>query len=142
MIWNNRHWVGLVINLKLWSIEVLDPCISLYADRKVEEFMLPVTRCLPHLIQAYCPPELSEKRSLDPFVWRRIEGIYVNERSGDCGPVTMKFIEMHAYGNHDDGMENITDDLVDHFRKQYSMDIYEEMVVPLYVGQKCAELNS
>ncbi|KAF8082670.1 hypothetical protein N665_0813s0012 [Sinapis alba] len=35
MIWADRHWVGLVINLVVRLVEVFDPLTSLYNDAAV-----------------------------------------------------------------------------------------------------------
>ncbi|KAG7529452.1 Ulp1 protease family C-terminal catalytic domain [Arabidopsis suecica] len=49
--------------------------------------------------------------------WTRMKGIYVNERSGDCGPVSMKLIEIYATGGNAEKMALITDEIVTEFRE-------------------------
>ncbi|BAB09260.1 unnamed protein product [Arabidopsis thaliana] len=132
MIWNDCHWVGLSINLGIWSVEILDLNTDLYDDAKVKRCIEPVVNLLPHLIQRYCTPEFSENHGLQPFGWSRIDGIYKNLRSGDCGPVAMKFLEIQASDKLPDKMAEITDKHVDAFRRQYAMDIYKQCVCPLY----------
>jgi len=132
MIWNDCHWVGLSINLGIWSVEILDPNTDLYDDAKVKRCIEPVVNLLPHLIQRYCTPEFSQNHGLQPFGWSRIDGIYKNLRSGDCGPVAMKFLEIQASDKLPDKMAEITDKHVDAFRRQYAMDIYKQCVCPLY----------
>ncbi|CAD5324646.1 unnamed protein product [Arabidopsis thaliana] len=132
MIWNDCHWVGLSINLGIWSVEILDPNTDLYDDAKVKRCIEPVVNLLPHLIQRYCTPEFSQNHGLQPFGWSRIDGIYKNLRSGDCGPVAMKFLEIQASDKLPDKMAEITNKHVDAFRRQYAMDIYKQCVCPLY----------
>lgn len=60
-------------------------------------------------------------------------GIYENIRSGDCGPVAMKFMELHANRNPSDSMAFITDNVVDDFRKHYAMDIFFRSWLSLYI---------
>ncbi|CAD5328428.1 unnamed protein product [Arabidopsis thaliana] len=132
MIWNDCHWVGLSINLGIWSVEILDPNTDLYDDAKVKRCIEPAVNLLPHLIQRYCTPEFSQNHGLQPFGWSRIDGIYKNLRSGDCGPVAMKFLEIQASDKLPDKMAEITDKHVDAFRRQYAMDIYKQCVCPLY----------
>ncbi|KAG7579271.1 hypothetical protein ISN45_Aa03g034320 [Arabidopsis thaliana x Arabidopsis arenosa] len=127
MIWNSSHWVGLSINLGVWEVEILDPNTDLNPEEKVKEFIEPVVTLLPHLIQRYCKPACSQNHGLKPFLWRRIHGVYKNVRSGDCGPVAMKFLEIMASDKLPDQMEKITDKHVDSFRRQYAMDIYEHL---------------
>lgn len=131
MIWDNSHWVGLAINIEMWAVEVLDPN-PYNNDALVAGYMKPVLEMLPYVLRKLCPVRISEGRGLQPFTWTRITGVYVNERTGDCGPVAAKFMELHANGDPSPGMEGMTDALVDNFRKQYAMDIYREWVLPLY----------
>ncbi|KAG7656392.1 hypothetical protein ISN44_As01g033880 [Arabidopsis suecica] len=121
MIWNDCHWVGLSINLGIWSVEILDPNTDLYDDAKVKRCIEPVINLLPHLIQRYCTPEFSQNHGLQPFGWSRIDGIYKNLRSGDCGPVAMKFLEIQASDKLPYKMAEITDKHVDAFRRESSM---------------------
>lgn len=132
MIWADKHWVGLAINLDLGLVEILDPMIGLYSDYKVQRFMNPVLKSLPYLVKKVAKYELTQFRRLEPFTWTRIKDSYNNERSGDCGPVSVKFMEMHAFGDPEPCMSGITDRMVDAFRKQYVLDLYKTFVIPTY----------
>ncbi|CAN7049718.1 unnamed protein product [Brassica rapa subsp. trilocularis] len=132
MLWDRKHWVGLAINLDMGYIEILDPMPALYADTRVERFMLPLVTILPYLVRKVAMCELTQFRGVKKFVWRRLPDIYNNSRSGDCGPVSMKFLEMHALGDPAPHMSGITDEAVDDFRKQYALDIYKTIVMPAY----------
>lgn len=132
MCWEDTHWVGLAIHLKMWVVEIFDSAPELNAERKICKQMGPVTEMLPYIIQKLCPEEASQLHGLAPFRWNRVKGIYENKRSGDCGPVAIKFMELHANGNPSETTSAITDKIVDDFRKQYAMDVYQELVVPLY----------
>ena len=134
MIWDSKHWVGLAINLGVWSVEILDPNTDLYEEDEVRRFIEPVVTIMPYLIQRYCKPECSQNHGLQPFYWKRLDGLYKNLRYGDCGPVTMKFLEILASDNPPENMAKITDKHVDSFRRKYAMDIYEEFVCPLYAS--------
>ncbi|CAA7031895.1 unnamed protein product [Microthlaspi erraticum] len=129
MIWEDRHWVGLAIHLGTRFVEVLDPFPSLYADRKVKNFMGPVVDMLPHILSNMCPSATQRKK---PFTYARVPDIYENTRAGDCGPVAVKFLEMHAYNDPAPQLAGITDVMVDEFRKSYAVELYRELVVPLY----------
>ncbi|CAN7124541.1 unnamed protein product [Brassica rapa subsp. narinosa] len=132
MLWDRKHWVGLAINLDMGYIEILDPMPALYADTRVERFMLPLVTILPYLVRKVAMCELTQFRGVKKFVWRRLPDLYNNSRSGDCGPVSMKFLEMHALGDPAPHMSGITDEAVDDFRKQYALDIYKTIVMPAY----------
>jgi len=61
-----------------------------------------------------------------------MKGIYVNERSGDCGPVSMKLTEIYATGRNAEKMALITDEIVNEFMGQYAIVFFQELVAPLY----------
>ena len=105
---------------------------SVYADSRVERFMQPLLTILPYLIRKVAMCELTQFSGLKKFVWRRISDLYNNTRSGDCGPVSMKFLEMHTLGDPAPHMAGITDKTVDDFRKQYALDIYKTIVMHVY----------
>ncbi|XP_013669177.1 uncharacterized protein LOC106373566 [Brassica napus] len=131
MIWGDKHWVGLAINLDLGCVEVLDPLSTLYKDTTAGRFMAPVLKALPSLVKKVTNYQLTQFRGLAPFTWHRIKDLYINERGGDCRPVTVKFLEMHAHGDPEH-MSSITDREFDDFRKQYVLDIYKTIVMPAY----------
>ncbi|CAA7015111.1 unnamed protein product [Microthlaspi erraticum] len=126
MIWNDAHWVGLAVHLETHYVKVMDPFPSLYADRKVDVFMAPVVEMLPHLISKFCP---SATQNNNPFTYARMSTIYENKRAGDCGPVAVKFMEMHAYDDPPPHLVGVTDAMVDDFRKTYAMELYRDFVV-------------
>ncbi|CAN7042853.1 unnamed protein product [Brassica rapa subsp. trilocularis] len=136
MLWNDSHWVGLAINLDLGLVKILDPLPSLYGVRRVAKFMKPLVDSLPYVAKKVAMCEHTQFRGLKPFMWKRIPELYTNTRSGDCGPVSMKFLEMHAHGDPPPQMSSITDRIVDNIRKQYAMDIYKTIVLPSYYAAR------
>ncbi|KAF8054192.1 hypothetical protein N665_1341s0008, partial [Sinapis alba] len=134
MIWGGNHWVGLCISLVDWRVLVLDPNPGLREMSEVWELMETVAKMLPYLVEKVCTPVKDKAYSMDPFAVERMGGAYENKRSGDCGPVSIKFMELHALGNPHPRMDGLTDRLVDIMRKQFAMDLYKDWVVPLYMG--------
>ncbi|KAF2600562.1 hypothetical protein F2Q68_00009701 [Brassica cretica] len=136
MIWDDNHWVGLCISLTDWRVLVLDPNPRLKNMEEVRGVLESVSKMIPFLVEKVCPvPETGPYR-LEPFTVERMGGAYENRRSGDCGPVSVKLMELHALGNPHPRMDGLTDDLVDIMRKQWAMDIYKDWVVPVYVGEE------
>ncbi|KAL0843861.1 hypothetical protein Bca101_017107 [Brassica carinata] len=129
MIWGDRHWVGLVIDLVGGHVLLYDSLPSLYREAKVLRFLKPILQMLPYLIR-YVAKDNS--RDLSPFTWARITDVYENLRSGDCGLVCVKFMEMHLYSDPAPYMRGITDDNVDKFRQIYAMEAYKTIVLPAY----------
>ncbi|WZY72509.1 hypothetical protein YC2023_004749 [Brassica napus] len=130
MMWGKDHWVGLVINLTCRQVEILDCNIPLNeSDNEVNKHMAYLLRALPHVLAAFSPPsDSSHPEEHQAFSWVRPENIYFNERSGDCGPCAVKFLEMHAAGYSYEDMGQIDDKKVDIFRQKYAMDTYEEFI--------------
>ncbi|KAF8117709.1 hypothetical protein N665_0008s0063 [Sinapis alba] len=134
MIWGGNHWVGLCISLTDWRVLVLDPNPALREMSEVWELMETVSKMLPYLVEKVCTPPKDKAYNLEAFAIERMGGAYENKRSGDCGPVSIKFMELHALGNPHPRMDGLTDALVDIMRKQFAMDLYKDWVVPLYMG--------
>ncbi|CAH2070396.1 unnamed protein product [Thlaspi arvense] len=131
MCWSASHWVGLAINLSLSHIEVLDPYPSLKGDLDVEKWLRPICDMPPYAVNSLCPAA-SQQNGLTSYTWHRVQDLYHNKCSGDCGPVAVKFMEMHAAGDPDPHMFGFTDEIIDQFRKQYALDLYRDLVIPLY----------
>ncbi|KAG2330127.1 hypothetical protein Bca52824_001307 [Brassica carinata] len=130
MMWGIDHWVGLVINLTSRQVEILNCNIPHNeSDNEVNKHMAYLLRALPHVLAAFLPPYDSSHPEEDQvFSWVRPDNIYFNERSGDCGPCAVKFLEMHAAGYSYEDMGQIDDNKVDIFRQKYAMDTYEEFI--------------
>ncbi|KAG7564837.1 Papain-like cysteine peptidase superfamily, partial [Arabidopsis suecica] len=105
MNWGTRHWVGLAIDLKKGHIDILDPFEDLTSARKVVSFMSPFAQMLPQLILS-------------------------NKRGGDCGPLSVKFMEFTMFGLQS-SLLNITPAQIDNARLRYALDIYETYVKKL-----------
>ncbi|CAN7027535.1 unnamed protein product [Brassica oleracea var. botrytis] len=132
MIWADKHWVGLAINLDMGYVEIMDPQPSLNKDKKVSTFMEALLTALLYLVKKVAKPQQTQFRGLEPFYWKRMKDIYINERSGDCGPLSIKFMEFHAHGDPAPHMSRITYITVDYLHKQYAMDVYKTIVLPAY----------
>ncbi|KAF2588432.1 hypothetical protein F2Q70_00038332 [Brassica cretica] len=68
--------------------------------RKVEWFMESVLITLPYLVKKVAKHQQTQLCGLDPFSWYCVPDIYYNERTGDCGPISIKSFEMNAHGDH------------------------------------------
>ncbi|XP_019101054.1 PREDICTED: uncharacterized protein LOC109132991 [Camelina sativa] len=128
MNWGKRHWVALVIRLRKGNIFVLDPLIINTPPKKVPHLMRPVIDLLPVIVKEFVDPALVDCPLPHVFSLERLPNVYQNDRTGDCGPLAVKFIELHALKVMPD---SLTEDLVDKLRMSYAVDVYQEFVVPL-----------
>nr|ABW81055.1 Atpase43 [Arabidopsis lyrata subsp. lyrata] len=69
----------------------------------------------------------------ETFTYERLVNVHQNKRTGDCGPLTVKFIELHARGM---GLDELTDAKVDEMRMRFAQTEYEKEVVECYVDGK------
>lgn len=99
----------------------------------VMAMMTPVAMMLPYLARKVCRPEFLGGNGLQPFAVQLMADGYQNSRSGDCGPVAVKFMELAATGVEEPQVDDLTDGAVDIFRKQYAMNVYKDWVVSLYM---------
>ncbi|KAL0800312.1 hypothetical protein Bca101_055487 [Brassica carinata] len=134
MFWGTNHWVGLRISITEWTVLVYDPDRSLRTTKVMMSLMDPVAKMLPYLLRKVCPAQHLGGHGLEPFRIQFMADGYQNTRGGDCGPVAVKYMELAATGVLEPDVEDITDSLVEIFRKQYAMDVYKEWIVPLYLG--------
>ncbi|KAL0657601.1 hypothetical protein Bca4012_078186 [Brassica carinata] len=73
MIWVDRHWVGLAIDLRARHVDVLDSLPSLYDEEDVQRFLRPNLQMLPYLIRYLVK---NNSRDLSPFTCQRRTGTY------------------------------------------------------------------
>ncbi|KAJ4901981.1 hypothetical protein Rs2_15932 [Raphanus sativus] len=133
MFWGTNQWVGLRISINKWSVLVYDPDRSLRTAEEVRVLMTLVAMMLPYLVRKVCAAKHLGGRGLEPFGVELMADGYQNSRSGDCRPVAMKYIELAATGAESPDVEDLTDMAVDIFRKQYAMDVYKDLIIPLYM---------
>ena len=130
MFWQDKHWVGLSINLKTSNVTIFDSFITANpTETHVDAHMTPILKSLPYILEQYVGfTDYLIKEGERTYAWNRFQGIYHKNWGGDCGPCAAKFMEMHSNGDGNEEMSRITDKVVDKFRKQYAMDCYEEFV--------------
>lgn len=81
-----------------WSVLVYDPDPSLGQLEEVMKIMTPVAKMLPYVVRKVCPAQFIGVRGVEPFGVQLMADGYQNTRSGDCGPVAMKFMELATTG--------------------------------------------
>ncbi|CAF2076133.1 unnamed protein product [Brassica napus] len=130
MFWQDKHWVGLSINLQTSNVTIFDSFITANpTETHVDAHMTPILKSLPYILEQYVGfTDYLIKEGERTYAWNRFPCIYHNNRGGDCGPCAAKFMEMHSNGDGKEEMSRITDKVVDKFREQYAMDCYEEFV--------------
>ncbi|CAE5973925.1 unnamed protein product [Arabidopsis arenosa] len=118
------HWVSLVIDLKEYSIAILDSNVGGTSEAKQMDNMIkPLSVILPSLIKDLVPQNIIQTPVPKEFVVERMPEIFQSEDVGDSGPLSVKFIELHLQAiSHD----VITEEMVANMRLRFAVDIYEE----------------
>lgn len=126
MNWGKRHWVALAVDLPRGHIDILDPFEDCTSARKVVSYMSPVAQMLPSLLRSVCVDVPSTWPSAG-FTFNRLPNVTQNHRGGDCGPMCLKFIELHSH-QLIEPLRAMTNQQVDNIRMHYAMDLYAEFV--------------
>ncbi|CAL9248818.1 unnamed protein product [Arabidopsis halleri] len=123
MSWGSDHWVALMIDLKTGKISIMDSLERANNKKAVDKIMKPIVVMLKAIVEDLVQDTNSTSPVATSFVYERLSDVSQNDRTGDCGPLSVKFIELHSQGL---GLDGISDDMVDCLRLQYALDIYEE----------------
>ncbi|CAN6869043.1 unnamed protein product [Brassica oleracea] len=128
--YQDKHWVGLSINLQTSNVTIFDSFITANpTETHVDAHMTPILKSLPYILEQYVGfTDYLIKEEERTYAWSRFQGIYHNNRGGDCGPCAAKFMAMHSNGDGKEEKSRITDKVVDKFREQYAIDCYEEFI--------------
>ncbi|KAF8108222.1 LOW QUALITY PROTEIN: hypothetical protein N665_0113s0012, partial [Sinapis alba] len=140
MIWSDSHWVGLAINIDFGLVEILDPFTTLNSERKAARYMATILKSLPYFVKKVVNYQPTQFHGLAPFTWSRLFGLYINSRGGDCGPVTVKFLEIHAHGDPAPHMYGLMDHIgycqVLGDTRTWGPDTSHTIVLPAYYSRR------
>lgn len=99
--------------------------------------MAPLVKMLSFLIKTMCDADDYRDAPASEFTFLRLKGIAQNVRSGDCGPFSIKLMELHSHGWSGKQLAHIDDRMVDQFRLQYAL-----MYIMSSSGRLCNPLRS
>ncbi|EFH62014.1 hypothetical protein ARALYDRAFT_899250 [Arabidopsis lyrata subsp. lyrata] len=88
--------------------------------------MSPMAQMLPSLLQSLSTDVPATWPSTG-FTFMRVPSLAQNDRGGDCGPISLKFIELHSH-QLTLPLQHLTQKQVDSIRMHYAMDLYGEYV--------------
>jgi len=77
MNWGCSHWVGLVINLKLRHIDILDSFMSPTPEEAVVFLMTPIMDNIMWVLKRYCCHTLTKDMTTEPFTCSPITRLYI-----------------------------------------------------------------
>ncbi|WZZ26310.1 hypothetical protein YC2023_009711 [Brassica napus] len=95
----NRHWVGMIVDLAMWAIYVVDanqPCPPISV---VKDVVNPISIMMPHMISRFCLTSRPRELNYLPFPISRIDIPVLLEHPGYVAVVALILLEIAALGN-------------------------------------------
>ncbi|CAF2056579.1 unnamed protein product [Brassica napus] len=90
------HWVGLIVDLKMSAMYVVDSNSACPSTVDVTSYLTPISTMLPHLISRYCLVPNPGEMNFRPFPISRIEVPVLLEHPGFSGVAALILLEMVA----------------------------------------------
>ncbi|KAL0687825.1 hypothetical protein Bca4012_087502 [Brassica carinata] len=95
----DRHWVGMIVDLAMWAIYVVDAnqtCPPIYV---VKDVVNPISIMMPHMISRFCLTSRPRELNYLPFPISRIDIPVLLEHPGYAAVVALILLEIVAVGN-------------------------------------------
>ncbi|CAN6923098.1 unnamed protein product [Brassica oleracea] len=95
----DRHWVGMIVDLAMWAIYVVDanqPCPPISV---VKDVVNPISIMMPHMISRLCLTSRPRELNYLPFPISRIDIPVLLEHPGYAAVVALILLEIAALGN-------------------------------------------
>ena len=89
------HWVGLIVDLKMSAMYVVDSNSACPSTVDVTSYLTPISTMLPHLISRYCLVPHPGEMNFRPFPISRIEVPVLLEHPGKKYLLPLSF--MHQF---------------------------------------------
>ncbi|KAF2601173.1 hypothetical protein F2Q70_00027266 [Brassica cretica] len=90
------HWVGLIVDLKMSAMYVVDSNSACPSTVDVTSYLTPISTMLPHLISRYCLVTNSGEMKFRPFPISQIEVPVLLEHPGFSSVAALILLEMVA----------------------------------------------
>ena len=118
-----KHWVALYVDLSEFNIKVYDLAVPMYRDSQMRREVEPIAVMMPMFLKhTGLFKHLGDKLECTwPMI--RVKGLVHNERSGDCGLFTYKFIEYLLRGLP---LEDLKEEKVADYRLEVAVGIWSE----------------
>ncbi|KAG2281421.1 hypothetical protein Bca52824_052641 [Brassica carinata] len=91
-----NHWVGLIVDLKMSAMYVVDSNSACPSTVDVTSYLTPISTMLPNLISRYCLVPDPGEMNFRPFPISRIEVPVLLEHPGFLGVAALILLEMVA----------------------------------------------
>ncbi|KAF8105318.1 hypothetical protein N665_0158s0007, partial [Sinapis alba] len=98
VIIRDTHWVGVIVDLKMWATYVVDSNPACPSEFVVNSVLTPISILLPHLISRYCLTTHTEVLDYLPLPISRLDLPLLVEQPGYSAVVALILLETHVVG--------------------------------------------
>ncbi|KAF8115492.1 hypothetical protein N665_0026s0037 [Sinapis alba] len=91
------HWVGLVLDLKMWAIYIVDSNPTCPSELDVNSYVTPISHILPYLMARYCITSVPWEMNYDPMPISRLEVPILLEHPCIIYSINILCIHFHYY---------------------------------------------
>ncbi|CDY09500.1 BnaC02g20420D [Brassica napus] len=95
----DRHWVGMIVDLAMWAIYVVDANQTCPPISVVKDVVNPIPIMMPHMISRFCLTSRPRELNYLPFPISRIDIPVLLEHPGYAAVVGLILLEIAAVGN-------------------------------------------
>ncbi|WZZ53661.1 hypothetical protein YC2023_053768 [Brassica napus] len=95
----DRHWVGMIVDLAMWAIYVVDANQTCPPIFVVKDVVNPISIMMPHMISRFCLTSRPRELNYLPFPISRIDIPVLLEHPGYAAVVALILLEIAALGN-------------------------------------------
>ncbi|KAG5415171.1 hypothetical protein IGI04_002745, partial [Brassica rapa subsp. trilocularis] len=94
----DRHWVGMIVDLPMWAIYVVDANQTCPPISVVKDVVNPISIMMPHMVSRFCLTSRPRELNYLPFPISRLDIPVLLEHPGYAAVVALIMLEIAAVG--------------------------------------------
>ncbi|KAL0711118.1 hypothetical protein Bca4012_018096 [Brassica carinata] len=98
MLVKDRHWIGMIVDLPMWAIYVVDANQTCPTTSVIKDVLKPISIMMPHMISRFCLISRPRELNFLPFPISRLDIPVLLEHPGYSAVVALILLEISAVG--------------------------------------------
>ncbi|CAN7056788.1 unnamed protein product [Brassica rapa subsp. trilocularis] len=94
----DRHWVGMIVDLPMWAIYVVDANQTCPPISVLKDVVNPISIMMPHMVSRFCLTSRARELNYLPFPISRLDIPVILEHPGYAAVVALIMLEIAAVG--------------------------------------------
>ncbi|CAN7043425.1 unnamed protein product [Brassica rapa subsp. trilocularis] len=94
----DRHWIGMIVDLPMWAIYVVDANQTCHPITVVKDVVNPISIMMPHMISRFCLTSRPRELNYLPFPISRLDIPVLLEHPGYAAVVALILLEIATVG--------------------------------------------